>query len=62
MGEDRRAKALRFLAAASSGALLVLVSPPLNLWWLHYLSFVPVLWALRSGTVELKTKGNGAMV
>ena len=40
---DRGQLALRFLAAASSGALLLLVSPPQNLWWLHYLSWVPVL-------------------
>jgi apolipoprotein N-acyltransferase len=46
---DRGQLALRFLAAASSGALLLLVSPPQNLWWLHYLSWVPVLWALRAG-------------
>ena len=46
---DRRQLALRFLAAASSGALLLLVSPPANLWWLHYLNWVPVLWALRAG-------------
>jgi apolipoprotein N-acyltransferase len=48
---DPRARALwlRLLAAALAGVLLMLVSPPLNWWWLHYLNFVPVLWALERG-------------
>lgn len=41
-------RALPWLAAALSGALLVLVSPPIGLDWLHWVSFVPVLLALRT--------------
>lgn len=37
----------RLLAAAVSGIALVVISPPANLHWLHWFSFVPLLWALR---------------
>jgi len=37
---------MRILAATLSGVLLVFIAPPLNLAWLQYFSFVPLLWAL----------------
>ncbi len=40
---------LRVLAAAASGAVLVFVAPPVNLHWLHWVSFLPLLWAMREG-------------
>ncbi|MFZ5478398.1 MAG: apolipoprotein N-acyltransferase [Myxococcota bacterium] len=36
----------RFVAAFVSGAVLSLVSPPVGLHWLHWVSFVPILLAL----------------
>ena len=30
----------------------MLVAPPANLWWLHWFSWVPLLWALYPGTVK----------
>jgi len=39
----------RVLAALTSGLLLALISAPINLHWLHWLSFVPLFWALRPG-------------
>ncbi len=38
----------RILAAIVSGAALVLVAPPINQAWLHWVCFVPLLWALRA--------------
>ncbi len=38
----------RVLAAVVSGVSLVAVAPPLNQAWLHWICFVPLLWALRS--------------
>ena len=35
-----------------SGGCLALVAPPENLWWLHWFSWVPLLWALYPGTVK----------
>jgi apolipoprotein N-acyltransferase len=40
---------LRLGAALFSGWLLTLVSPPLNLHWLHWFSFLPLYWAMRPG-------------
>lgn len=40
---------LRVLAAVLSGMLLLLISPPIGLPWLHWLSFVPMFWALQEG-------------
>ena len=37
----------RLLAAVSSGPLLALVSPPFGAWWLLWVCWVPLLWALR---------------
>lgn len=37
------------LAAACSGALLLAISAPLNLHWLHWLSFLPLYLVLRPG-------------
>ncbi len=34
-------------ALVISGAVQAVISPPLNLWWLHPVSFVPALWVLR---------------
>ena len=42
---------LRIGAAMVSGGSLALVAPPANLWWLHWVSWVPLLWALYPGTV-----------
>lgn len=39
----------RLLAALFSGWVLTLVSPPVNLHWLHWFSFLPLYWALRPG-------------
>ena len=39
----------RIVAALASGAVLAIISPPLNLHWLHWFSFLPLFWALRSG-------------
>lgn len=39
--------ALRLAASAVSGVLLVFISAPANIHWMHWLSFVPMLWALR---------------
>lgn len=41
--------ALRLFAALASGAVLAVISPPLNLHWLHWVSFLPLFWALRPG-------------
>jgi apolipoprotein N-acyltransferase len=38
----------RILAAVASGVALVAVAPPTNQAWLHWVCFVPLLWALRS--------------
>jgi apolipoprotein N-acyltransferase len=38
----------RILAAALSGVTLVVVAPPINQAWLHWICFVPLLWALRA--------------
>jgi apolipoprotein N-acyltransferase len=38
--------ALTLLALIVSGASQAVISPPLNWWWLHPVSFVPALWAL----------------
>ncbi len=35
-----------------SGGSLALVAPPANLWWLHWFSWVPLIWALYPGTVK----------
>lgn len=40
----------RVIAALFSGAILAAVSPPLNLHYLHWFSFLPLFWALRSET------------
>jgi len=40
---------VRLGAALFSGWVLTLVSPPLNLHWLHWFSFLPLYWALRPG-------------
>lgn len=37
----------RLLAALFSGLVLVVISPPQNLHFLHWFAFVPLLWALR---------------
>ena len=47
--------ALRLLASAVSGVLLVFISAPANIHWMHWLSFVPMLWAMRPGD----TRRNG---
>ncbi len=39
----------RLFAAALSGALLLVISAPMNIHWLHWFSFVPLFWALRPG-------------
>ncbi len=47
----------RLLASATSGVLLVFISAPANIHWMHWLSFVPMLWAMRPGD----HKRNGAI-
>jgi apolipoprotein N-acyltransferase len=42
----------RLVAATFSGGCLALVAPPANLWWLHWFSWVPLLWALDPGSVQ----------
>lgn len=39
----------RLLAALSSGLVLVVISPPMNLHFLHWFAFLPLLWSLREG-------------
>lgn len=38
---------LPILAASLSGVLLAFISPPANLHWLHWVSFLPLFWALK---------------
>ena len=40
---------LRLIASVISGVLLVFIAAPVNLHWAHWLSFVPMLWAMRPG-------------
>lgn len=40
---------LRLGAALVSGAVLTVIAPPVNLHWLHWVSFLPLFWALRPG-------------
>ena len=47
---------IRMGAAMLSGGCLALVAPPANLWWLHWFSWVPLLWALYPGTVKSNFK------
>jgi apolipoprotein N-acyltransferase len=47
----------RLLASAVSGVLLVFISAPANIHWMHWLSFVPMLWAMRPND----HKRNGAV-
>jgi apolipoprotein N-acyltransferase len=42
----------RLLAALLSGALLILVSPPIGWDWLHWFCFLPLYWALRPGPAK----------
>ena len=42
----------RVAAALFSGGCLAYVAPPANLWWLHWFSWVPLLWALYPGSVK----------
>jgi apolipoprotein N-acyltransferase len=46
----------RLVAALFSGWVLTLVSPPLNLHWLHWFSFLPLYWALRPGHTRSNAK------
>ena len=39
----------RLLASVASGVMLVFISAPANIHWMHWLSFVPMLWAMRPG-------------
>lgn len=39
---------LKVAIAGSCGGLLALISPPVNLHWVHWVSFVPVFWCLRA--------------
>jgi len=48
----------RLLASAVSGVLLVFISAPANIHWMHWLAFVPMLWAMRPG--EHKVNGRVA--
>ncbi len=41
--------AIRILASLLSGVALVFISAPANIAWMHWFSFVPMLWALRPG-------------
>ena len=49
--------ALAMLLLALSGASQALISPPLNWWWLHPISFVPALLVLHS----LQTQGKATL-
>jgi len=49
---ETHARLARIAAALFSGGCLAFVAPPANLWWLHWFSWVPLLWALHSGTVK----------
>lgn len=40
---------IRILTAAASGVALMYISAPANLHWLHWVSFLPLFWALREG-------------
>lgn len=51
-----QALAPAIVAALISGAALMLVSPPIGLGWLHWFSFLPLFWALRSGEVKRNAK------
>ncbi len=51
-----RATLPRTLAALTSGLVLMLVSPPFGLAWLHWVTFVPLFWALRPGEARTNFK------
>jgi apolipoprotein N-acyltransferase len=46
----------RLLAALLSGAMLILVSPPIGWDWLHWFCFLPLYWALRPGSAKTNAK------
>lgn len=56
MGLFSRAVLPRTLAALVSGLVLTFVSPPYGVAWLHWVSFVPLFWALRPGEHRLNFK------
>lgn len=56
MGLFSRAVLPRTLAAVVSGLVLTFVSPPFGFAWLHWVSFVPLFWALRPGEARLNFK------
>ena len=43
----------RLLAAITSGLLLYVISPPMNLHFLHWVSFVPLLLVMREDDLSL---------
>lgn len=43
---------LRLLACMASGMVLVFISPPANLHWLHWFSFLPMFWAMQPGQLR----------
>ena len=43
---------LRLAASVLSGVLLVFIAAPVNLHWAHWLSFVPMLWAMQGETTD----------
>ncbi len=47
---------VRLCAALASGAVLMFVSPPVNLHGLHWFSFLPLFWALRPGEHRTNAK------
>ncbi|MBN1335749.1 MAG: apolipoprotein N-acyltransferase [Deltaproteobacteria bacterium] len=47
---------LRVLAAAASGAVLVFVGPPVNLHWVQWVLYVPLLWAMREHGTGLNVR------
>lgn len=61
MNSSRQTLLLRVGAALASGAVLTIVSPPMNVHWLHWFSFLPLFWALRPGEHRLNAKLGYAM-
>jgi apolipoprotein N-acyltransferase len=54
--------ALRLAASVLSGVLLVFIAAPVNLHWAHWLSFVPMLWAMQGAPGDRRAHKVNALV
>ncbi len=41
---------LRVAVTIAAGAVLHVLAPPINLHWLHWLAYLPMLWVVRADT------------